>query len=155
MALCQLSPLRRSLPAPSAPHRQTRRLTKFPEAARAKCESFQLQPPRHAITREQTRQKLPELQLPAEVGGGREWLREGGGLWRCKPGEGRVLGAPACACCRWVRSVRPRPRAAVQTRVPMLASPAPPQIVGPIQVARRSDMDMNGHVNNVRLEWMC
>ena len=40
--------------------------------------------------------------------------------------------------------------------------PAPPpprpltlsQIVGPIQVARRSDMDMNGHVNNVTyLAW--
>lgn len=28
-------------------------------------------------------------------------------------------------------------------------SPFAPQIVGPIQVARRSDMDMNGHVNNV------
>ena len=32
--------------------------------------------------------------------------------------------------------------------------PLLPQIVGPIQVARRSDMDMNGHVNNVTyLAW--
>ena len=28
------------------------------------------------------------------------------------------------------------------------------QIVGPVQVARRSDMDMNGHINNVTyLAW--
>ena len=33
---------------------------------------------------------------------------------------------------------------------PPLAPPPPSsQIVGPIQVARRSDMDMNGHINNV------
>ncbi|KAI3437803.1 hypothetical protein D9Q98_000250 [Chlorella vulgaris] len=67
---------------------QTRRLIKLPPSMRAKCEAFQLKPPRHAIPRECTRQKLPELQLPAEI-------------------------------------------------------------VGPVQVARRSDMDMNGHVNNV------
>lgn len=72
---------------------QTRRLIKFPEAARQKCAAFQLMPPRHAIPREYTRQKLPELGLPAEI-------------------------------------------------------------VGPIQVARRSDMDMNGHVNNTTyLAW--
>ena len=35
-----------------------------------------------------------------------------------------------------------------------LACRRPPQIVGPIQVARRGDMDMNGHVNNVMyLAW--
>lgn len=66
----------------------TRRLSKLPEATRDRFESFQMQPPAHAIARECTRQKLPELGLPAEI-------------------------------------------------------------VGPIQVARRSDMDMNGHVNNV------
>ncbi|PSC69441.1 Oleoyl-acyl carrier chloroplastic [Micractinium conductrix] len=72
---------------------QTRRLSKFPEAAKQKMEAFQQRPPRHAIAREQTRQKLPDLGLPAEI-------------------------------------------------------------VGPIQVARRSDMDMNGHVNNVTyLAW--
>ncbi|KAI7839418.1 hypothetical protein COHA_006819 [Chlorella ohadii] len=72
---------------------QTRRLSKFPDYMREKCECFQERPPRHAVTREQTRQKLPDLQLPAEI-------------------------------------------------------------VGPIQVARRSDMDMNGHVNNVTyLAW--
>ena len=28
------------------------------------------------------------------------------------------------------------------------------QLVGPVQVARRSDMDMNGHINNVTyLAW--
>lgn len=72
---------------------QTRRLCKFPDDIRAKCESFQLKPPKHAIAREYTRQKLPDLELPAKI-------------------------------------------------------------VGPIQVARRTDMDMNGHVNNVTyLAW--
>lgn len=33
--------------------------------------------------------------------------------------------------------------------------PRPPQIQGPLQVARRSDMDMNGHINNVTyLAWV-
>lgn len=49
------------------PALQTRRLVKFPEAARQKCAAFQLMPPRHIIPREYTRQKLPELGLPAEV----------------------------------------------------------------------------------------
>lgn len=60
---------------------QTRRLIKLPPSMRAKCEAFQLKPPRHAIPRECTRQKLPELQLPAEVGRGRSqgclWLTGG------------------------------------------------------------------------------
>ena len=55
---------------------QTRRLSKFPEAAKQKMEAFQQRPPRHAIAREQTRQKLPDLGLPAEV---RCWGGGGGG----------------------------------------------------------------------------
>jgi hypothetical protein len=46
---------------------QTRRLVKLPEPMRRKCEAFQQTPARHAIPREYTRQKLPELELPAEV----------------------------------------------------------------------------------------
>ena len=41
--------------------------------------------------------------------------------------------------------MRPRPLPTT-TRAP---PPPSSQIVGPIQVARRSDMDMNGHINNV------
>jgi hypothetical protein len=48
---------------------QTRRLTKMPKPIREKCEAFQLKPPRHAIPRGHTRQKLPDVDLPAEVGG--------------------------------------------------------------------------------------
>jgi hypothetical protein len=47
---------------------QTRRLSKFPELMREKCDAFQLQPPRHAIPRQCTRQKIPDLDMPAEVG---------------------------------------------------------------------------------------
>ncbi len=47
---------------------QTRRLSKMPPPIREKCEAFQLQPPRHTIPRDCTRQKLPDLSLPAEVG---------------------------------------------------------------------------------------
>ena len=48
---------------------QTRRLCKFPEGTRQKCEAFQLRPARHAIPRGATRQKIPDLPLPAAVGG--------------------------------------------------------------------------------------
>lgn len=63
-------PRSRHAPHPSLTHTQTRRLTKFPDAIRHKCESFQLKPPRHAIPRDQTRQKLPDLDVPPEV-----WFR--------------------------------------------------------------------------------
>ena len=57
------------LPLPLPLRVQTRRLSKFPELMREKCDAFQLQPPRHAIPRECTRQKIPDLDMPAEVGG--------------------------------------------------------------------------------------
>ena len=55
---------------------QTRRLVKFPDSMKAKAAYFQRNPPRHSIPREQTRLKLPDLDLPAEArlsGGGRSW----------------------------------------------------------------------------------
>ncbi|BDA48332.1 Palmitoyl-acyl carrier protein thioesterase, chloroplastic [Coccomyxa sp. Obi] len=39
------------------------------------------------------------------------------------------------------------PAAEVRQKIPDLEDP--PEIEGPVQVARRSDMDMNGHINNV------
>lgn len=67
---------------------ETRKLSKIPEAMREKLEVFAPKPPRHPIPMHQTRLKLPDLPLPAEI-------------------------------------------------------------ESPVQVARRSDMDMNGHINNV------
>lgn len=57
---------------------QTRRLSKFPELMREKCDAFQLQPPRHAIPRQCTRQKIPDLDMPAEVGGRDDGVWDGG-----------------------------------------------------------------------------
>lgn len=54
-------------PPPPFPSPQTRRLSKLPKVMQEKCEAFQLKPPRHALDREVTRQRLPELDLPAEV----------------------------------------------------------------------------------------
>lgn len=59
---------------------QTRRLVKLPEPMRRKCEAFQQTPARHAIPRENTRRKLPELELPAEVICPGRWP---GGLTKC------------------------------------------------------------------------
>ena len=155
-ALSPLYPLHRcSTAAHVLTNPQTRRLTKFPDYMREKCECFQERPPRHAVAREQTRQKLPDLQLPAEVGG--MFLLSLGGivgsdrrLWQ----PGQVVGHSSNVRASRVATAQVHSGAAIQRhptscfRVPF---PLAPQIVGPIQVARRSDMDMNGHVNNVSL----
>lgn len=39
------------------------------------------------------------------------------------------------------------PAEEIRQKIPDLELPA--EIEGPVQVARRSDMDMNGHINNV------
>lgn len=125
---------------------QTRRLTKFPDYMREKCECFQERPPRHAVAREQTRQKLPDLQLPAEVGGGAGFDRR-----RWQPGQ--PIGHSSNVRASGVATAQLDSAAITQPAAPgPRPSPLPfplSQIVGPIQVARRSDMDMNGHVNNV------
>ena len=82
---------------------QTRRLSKFPDYMREKCECFQERPPRHAVTREQTRQKLPDLQLPAEVGGCKQLLPGWGGANNyCRDGVEKAdapeAAQPSAAC---------------------------------------------------------
>lgn len=72
---------------------QTRKVAKIPEAMRHKLARFAPEPLRDAFDRSEHKQKLPNLELPAEI-------------------------------------------------------------EGPVQVARRSDVDMNGHINNVTyLAW--
>lgn len=67
----------------------------------------------------------------------------------CAPG--RLWGL--CEGLPW-RPPPARPTPLDSSPCPHPALLAPPQIVGPIQVARRSDMDMNGHVNNTTyLAW--
>lgn len=136
---------------------QTRRLIKLPEVAREKCAAFQRTPAQHAIAREQTRQKLPDLDLPAEVGlmgrgaGGRPLGRAA--AFSSLPRHAAMAGITrlwtAAACLPAACLAAPHPAHRRPSRPLPPASPARPQIVGPIQVARRSDMDMNGHVNNV------
>jgi fatty acyl-ACP thioesterase A len=57
--------------------------------------------------------------------------------------------------CGWYQLSPPRnaiPAEYTRAKIPDLE--LPPQLVGPQQVARRSDMDMNGHINNVTyLAW--
>ena len=153
---------------------QTRRLCKFPEGTRQKCEAFQLRPARHAIPRDATRQKIPDLPLPAEVSEGpTQCCASGcGSAWWGRNGVAVLhsaqqwCGGASARCCPfaigcWLHLVRlpvTCPRPCTTSSLPPAPPPPRPltlsQIVGPIQVARRSDMDMNGHVNNVTyLAW--
>lgn len=146
-------PLRALLPPP--PLNQTRRLIKFPDTMRQKCDAFQLDPPRHAIPRAQTRQKLPDVALPAEVRARVGWHAARSVLSSPRGGPPRPLPLAAWLLgggVRWcARACSPPPLTAAprppSPLLPLLLS-GRPQIVGPVQVARRSDVDMNGHVNN-------
>ena len=108
--------------------------------------------------------KLPALDLPAEVGGWVGlaccgWAGLACGRWQ-RSGRARRLQAAAasgrpCGCslaqrdplmCGAGRCLKSPPRPAPRPRHP---GDALSQILGPAQAARRSDMDMNGHVNNV------
>jgi acyl-CoA thioesterase FadM len=135
----------------------TRRLTKMPPEILAKSRAFKLVPPKHAIAEQYTRLKLPELDMPAEVRRG-VCVHVGECIcgWMGVGGWGGGLDAGCCVGS--AGAARPVPAGAspsAERRPHREPSLSPSQIVGPIQVARRSDMDMNGHINNVTyLAWV-
>ena len=106
---------------------------------------LQQQPPVNAIPPEYTRQKLPEIDPEEAVSDVWWWW-----WWRrrrrcdeCVGGRGGEGG--------------PCTRGVVDSHAPIPPTPTPTtllQIQGPTLVARRADMDMNGHINNVTyLSW--
>lgn len=79
--------------------------------------------------------------------------------WRCVPATAarHTVAVHQAACTTHAPTLLLQHRFAVppaeaKRKIPEVEEPF--DIVGPVQVARRSDMDMNGHINNVTyLAW--
>lgn len=108
-----------------------------------------------SLVRRAAHQHAPKAARPAAsigVGGAHWWVGSLGGPGLRRPGATRVHCASRAGGCQMRHPGGPlhTPRTSLSPTSPTRSPSACPQIVGPIQVARRSDMDMNGHVNNVR-----
>ena len=99
---------------------------------------------------EEAKQKLPDFPEPPEVPSPRLVITSTLDLTQHLQELALCAAKRRCAC--WIHILQPEP-AAVPTRCTQNPS-AVSQIVGPVQVARRSDVDMNQHLNNVTyLAW--
>lgn len=106
---------------------KTRRLAKMPDEMRAKMDLLAPNPPRDSVPSSQARLKIPDLAFLEDAGAG-----EGEGEEEAEE-EARRSGSSGEASS---------------------SSSSSTIIEGPKQVARRADMDMNGHINNVTyLAW--
>ena len=107
---------------------KTRRLAKMPDEMRAKMDLLAPNPPRDSVPSSQARLKIPDLAFLEDGGGEEEEEGEG------QDEEGRS-GSSSSGSGE-------------------ASSSSSTVIEGPKQVARRADMDMNGHINNVTyLAW--
>ena len=113
---------------------KTRRLAKMPDEMRAKMDLLAPNPPRDSVPSSQARLKIPDLAFLEEEANGAEEdesRRESGSSTSSSSGSARSSSDDDSS---------------------ELSSSS--IIEGPKQVARRADMDMNGHINNVTyLAW--
>ena len=105
---------------------KTRRLAKMPDEMRAKMEVLAPNPPRNSVPSSQARLKIPDLSFLEE------------------DGEGEERGSSSSSGSSSGSDSEPSSSSSSSSTI----------IEGPKQVARRADMDMNGHINNVTyLAW--